>query len=142
MIPKGPEGSCKTKLLGPDLDPNTGSSCAAHSTNKPGKKRKRICWRKGKGYQHVSVGQYYLLLAKDVYNLGGPLSVFRFWHIFTCILVVPYRSQVFLYLQLFGVSVFGKASPMLEGIGFGWALIGFAVKSLFPQKPCYGVLQN
>ena len=82
----------------------------------------------------MSVGQYYLVPAKDVCNLGGPLLFFRFWHLFTCILVVPYRSQVFLYLQLFWVSAFGRPSPMLEGISFGWALIGFAVKSLLKKK--------
>ena len=78
-------------------------------------------------YIYVCVGQYYLLPAKNVYNLGGPLSVFRFQHLFACIWVVPYRSQLFVYIYLFGVSVLGGPSPMLEGIGFGWAPIDVAM---------------
>ena len=63
------------------------------------KKRSLPIWLPliGHHLEYMSVGQYYLLPAKDVYNLGGPLSILRFWHLFTCILVVPYRSQVFLY---------------------------------------------
>ena len=38
-----------------------------------------------------------------------------------------------MHLQLFGVSALGGASPMLEGIDFGWAPIGFAVNSLFQK---------
>ena len=66
-----------------------------------------------------------LLPAKDVYKLGGPLSGF-----------LVFAS---LYMYFGGtLSVSGflipttlRPSPMLEGIGFGWAPIGFAVKSLF-----------
>ena len=64
-------------------------------------------------YIRMSVRQYYLLPAKDVYNLGGPLSVFRFRHLFTCILVVPYRSQVFLYIY----------NSLGYSIGFGRVLV-------------------
>ena len=47
--------------------------------------------------------------------LGGTLSV----------------SGFLIHLQLFGLLVFGGPSPSLEGIGFGWAPIDVAVKSLF-----------
>ena len=85
---------------------------------------------------------YKVILAPCIYGWRArhdiTLSVFRFRHLFTCNLVVPYRSQVIsgflIHQQLFGVSVLGEPSPMLEGIGFGWAPIGFAVQSLFRKK--------
>ena len=87
---------------------------------------------------YMSVGQYCLIPTKDIYNLGGPLSVFRFPHLFTCILDyfggTLSVSGFLIHLQLFGVSVLGRPSPMLEGIGFGWAPIGFAVKSLLKNE--------
>ena len=53
----------------------------------------------------IWVGPYYQSLYM---YFGGTLSV----------------SGFLIHLQLFGVSVLGGPSPMLEGIGFRWALIG------------------
>ena len=65
----------------------------------------------------MNVGQYYLLPAKDVYKLGGPLSVFRFRHLFTCIWVVHGGtlsvSGCLVHLQLFGASVLGGPLSIL-----------------------------
>ena len=81
---------------------------------------------------HMNVGQYYLLPTKNVYRwtpIGFQVSASPYMYLGGTLSV----SGFLIHLQLFGVSVLGEPSPMLEGISFGRAPIGFAVKSLFQK---------
>ena len=82
---------------------------------------------------YMCVGQYHLLPAKHVDNLirVGPNRFSGFGislHVFGW-----YPTQVFLYIYNSLGYWFWVGHLRLEGIGFGWASIGFAFKSLVPK---------